>query len=138
LVQLKLTAADEPLKVGEKRRVAVELKSDAPLGLAVLTLRFDPRVIKIQAVSAGTMFSDGIAPSISSSADAGGVCLISVSTMNGGQPLKGTGVMLFLDIEAVGAGDSGLTFEKAKTNLMATDAREVVLDLSQVQTTVKQ
>ena len=46
--------------------------------------------------------------------------------------------MLFLDIEAVGVGDSGLRFDKSNTSLMATDAREVVLDLRQGQIAVKQ
>lgn len=140
VAQLQVLPVAEPLKVGEKRRVAVELKSDVLLGFAVLTLRFDPRVIKIQAVSAGTMLSDGKdgTPSISSSADPSGVCLVSIAGLNGAQSTKGTGVLLFLDIEAVGVGDSGLRFDKGNTNLMATDAREVVLDLRQGQITVKQ
>ena len=83
VAQLQMAPAAEPLKVGEKRRVAVELKSDVPLGFAVLTLRFDPRVIKVQAVSAGTMLSDGKdgAPGISSSADPSGVCLVSIAAL---------------------------------------------------------
>jgi hypothetical protein len=51
--------------------------------------------------------------------------------------LNGSGILLYLDIEAVGAGDSGLAFDKAKTNLMATDAREVVLDLPPGRISVK-
>jgi general secretion pathway protein D len=140
IAQLKLAPVAGGLKIGEKQRVAVELKSDAPLGLAVLTLRFDPKVIKVSSVSAGTMFADSKdgSPSISQSIDPNGVCLISISALNGVAPMKGAGVLLFIVIEGVGAGDSGLMFDKAKTSLMATDARDVVLDLSQVQTTVKQ
>lgn len=138
IAQIKLGAA-EPLKVGEKRRLAVEFKSDVPLGLAVLTLRFDPRVIKIQAVSAGSMLAEGKdpAPAVSASVDLSGVCLISISALNGSPSLNGSGTLLYLDVEAVGAGDSGLIFDKLKTSLMATDARAVVLDLSQSQLAVK-
>ena len=141
IAQLKLAAlAEEPLKVGEKRRIAVELKSDVPLALAVLTLRFDPRVISVRTVSAGTMFSGSkeTLPGISQSISPEGVCLISISALNGVAPIKGAGVMLYLDIEAVGEGDSGLVFEKEKTNLVATDASDVVLDLSQGRITVRQ
>ncbi|HXM34436.1 MAG TPA: cohesin domain-containing protein, partial [Pyrinomonadaceae bacterium] len=140
VAQLKLAPSAEPWRVGEKRRVAVELNSDVPLGLAVLTLRFDPRVIKVQAVSAGTMLASGkdLAPGVSSSVDLSGVCLISISALNGAQPMSGSGVLLFLDIEGVGAGDSGLAFDKFKTNLMATDAREVMLDLLPGQIAIKQ
>jgi general secretion pathway protein D len=140
VAQLKLTGNAEALKVGEKRQIAVELKSDVPLGLAVLTLRFDPRVIKIKGVSAGSMFSGAreTLPGLSQSVDPNGVCLISLAALNGLAPMKGAGVMLYIDIEGVGAGDSGLVFDKDKTSLMATDARDVVLDLSQAATIVKQ
>ena len=131
IAQLKLTSSEEPFKVGEKRRIAVELKSDVPLGLAVLTLRFDPRVVSVRGVSAGSMFGGKEAlPGINQSIDASGVCLISIAALGGLAPMKGAGVILFIDIEAVGAGDSGLLIDKEKTNLMATDARDVVLDLS--------
>ncbi len=140
IAQLKLATTDEALKVGEKRRFAVELKSDVPLGLAVLTLRFDPRVVAVRGVSAGTMFADNKdgAPRITQSVDANGVCLISISALGGAQPIKGAGVLLFIDVEAIAAGDSGLAFDKDNIHLVATDARDVVLELSQGQTTIKQ
>jgi general secretion pathway protein D len=140
IAQLKLAPTDEALKVGEKRRIAVELKSDVPLGLAVLTLRFDPRVVAVRGVSAGTMFADNKngAPRITQSVDASGVCLISISALGGAQPIKGAGVLLFIDVEATAGGDSGLAFDKDNTHLVATDAGDVVLELSQGQTTIKQ
>ena len=58
--------------------------------------------------------------------------------MSGAQPFKGAGVLLFVDVEAIAAGDSGLAFDKDNTHLVATDARDVVLELSQGQTTIKQ
>jgi general secretion pathway protein D len=141
IAQLKLAAlAEEPLKIGEKRRIAIELNSDVSLALAVLTLRFDPRVINVRAVSAGAMFSGSkeSVPGISQSINAEGVCLISISALKGLAPIKGAGIMLYLDIEGVGAGDSGLVFEKEKTSLVATDANDVVPDLSQGRITVRQ
>jgi general secretion pathway protein D len=140
IAQLKLATTDEALKVGEKRRFAVELKSDVPLGLAVLTLRFDPRAVTVRGVSVGTMFADNkdAAPRINQSVDANGVCLISISAVSSAQPFKGAGVLLFVDVEAIGAGDSGLSFDKDNTHLVATDARDVVLELSPGQTTIKQ
>jgi general secretion pathway protein D len=137
---INLPRVTESLKVGEKRRVAVELKSDVPLSLAVLTLRFDPRVIKIQSISAGTMLAPGKDPAsgLTSSVDPRGVCLISISALNGSLSLSGSGTLLFMDIEAIAAGESGLAFDKTKTNLMATDAREVMLEVAAGQIAVKQ
>lgn len=140
IAQLKLASSAEPLKIGEKRRIAIELNSDIPLGLAVLTLRFDPRVVTVSGVSAGSMFAGAREtwPALNQTIDANGVCMISIAALGGITPLKGSGVLLFLDVEAVGAGDSGIRFDKEKTNLMAIDARDIVLDLSQGQTVVKQ
>jgi general secretion pathway protein D len=140
IAQLRLASSAEPLRIGEKRRIAVEFKSDVPLGLAILTLRFDPRVISVRGVSAGSMFEGAQEtwPGINQTIDANGVCMISISALGGVAPLKGSGVLLFLDVEAVGVGDSGIVFDKGKTNLMAIDARDIVLDVSQGPTVVKQ
>jgi len=47
VIELSLTPSTNELRLGEKRRLAVEISSEAPVGMAVLTLRFDPKVIKI-------------------------------------------------------------------------------------------
>lgn len=140
VAQLRLTPVDQSLKVGSWRRFAVELSSDVPLGLAVLSLRFDPKVVKLRAVNPGTLGSSGKeAPITTRSIDPNGVCLISVSTLNGALPIKGTGVVLvFLEVEGVAPGDAALTFEKESTQLVATDARDVVMDLSPMRIVVKQ
>jgi hypothetical protein len=139
VAQLKLMTGDAALKVGEKRRVALELKSDVPFPLAVLMLRFDPRVIAVQGITAGTMLVDSqdALARVSPSIDPSGLCMISISAISNVAPIKGAGVLLFIDIEAVRAGNSGLAFDKDKSNLMGSDGREVGLALSQGQITVK-
>ena len=86
------------------------------------------------------MFADNKdgAPRFTQSSDANGVCLISISAVSGAQPFKGAGVLLFIEVEAIAAGDSGLAFDKDNTHLVATDAGDVVLELSRGQTTIKQ
>ncbi|HXD31404.1 MAG TPA: secretin N-terminal domain-containing protein [Pyrinomonadaceae bacterium] len=140
VTQLKLNGVDSPMTIGEKRTIAVEMNSNVPLGLAVLTLRFDPKVVKINGITAGSMIAGtaGTVPTISQSINPEGICLVSVSALNGMPALRGAGVLLLLEVEAVGAGDSGLVFDKLKTNLMATDAQDVVVDLLQGATVVKQ
>ncbi len=138
VAQLRVAGLDEPLKVGEKRRVAIDLNSDVSLGLVALTLRFDPRVIKVNGVSGGTMFGNSAFPGVSQSIDNSGVCMISVSALSGLVQLKGAGAMLFLDIEGVGAGDGSIQFDKQKTTLMAADSRDVTSNLSSGMILVKQ
>src|SRR6266498_23379 len=136
---LGLLAKGDVLKVGEKRLFAVELNSETPLGLAILALRFNPKVVTVHSVSSGTLFAAGqaTAPSISQSIDPAGVCLVSISALNGKTPMKGAGVLVFVEVEAVGVGDAGFVLDKAMINLVATDARDLVLDLRQGTATVK-
>jgi general secretion pathway protein D len=137
---LSLSPADHILTVGEKRKIAVELNSEAPLGLAVLTLRFDPKVMKINSVTPGSIFAAGKekGPSFTQSVDPSGVCMVSVSTLNGIAPMSGKGVLVFIEIEAVAAGDAVLLFDQSTMHLVATDARDVTLEVKQGRTIVKQ
>lgn len=137
IAQLSLMPANEVLKVGDKRRFAVELKSDVALSLAVLALRFDPKVVKVTAVSSGTLFPNGKAPILTQSVDPTGMCLISISA-NSAALMQGSGSLVFLQVEAIGPGDAGITFDKGNMHLVAADSRDVVLELAQGPTIVKQ
>ncbi len=137
IAQLSLMPANQVLKVGDKRRYAVELKSDVALSLAVLALRFDPKAVKVTAVSYGTLFRTGKAPILTKSIDPAGMCLISISA-NSAALMQGSGSLIFLQVEAIGPGDAGITFDKGNMHLVAADARDVVLELAQGPTIIKQ
>lgn len=124
-----LSPVDQEMTVGEKRQIAVELNSDVPLGLAMLALRFDPKVVKVRAVTAGGLFSIDKAngPSITPSIDPNGLCLISISTLNKSMPMVGTGPIVVLEIEAIAPGNAALMFDKETMYLVAVDGREVGL-----------
>ncbi|HSS18964.1 MAG TPA: secretin N-terminal domain-containing protein [Pyrinomonadaceae bacterium] len=120
---------DQSMKVGESRRLVVDLKADAPLALAILALRFDPKIVKIKA------FTDaGNGVSVSQSTDATGVCLISVANLNG---MTGPGTLLYIDVEGIAPGEAALLLEKGLTHLVATDATELALEAMSVRATVK-
>ncbi len=139
VAQLSFLPADDVLKIGEKRRYAIQLNSDVPLSLALLALRFDPKVVKVNALTAGTLIgpADG-APLFTPSIDASGVCLISISSLNGKASFGGSGALLFIDLEAIGAGNAALVFDKERLHLVATDARDVTSEVVQGTATVKQ
>ena len=138
--QLMLLQGDDVMKVGEKRRYAVHLNSDVPLSLALLTLKFDPKVVKVHGVTAGNLLSatPESTPLFTPSIDASGVCMISISSLNGKASFKGSGPLLFIELEAIGAGDAALSFVKETLHLVATDARDVVSEVVQGTATVKQ
>jgi hypothetical protein len=119
----------------------VQLSSDQSLSLALLALRFDPKVVKVSAVSSGTLLgsqSDSTAPSFTQSVDATGVCLISISALNNKSGIKGSGTLFFVDVEAIAEGNAALAFDKDTLHLVATDAHDVTAQLTQGSATVKQ
>ncbi len=141
VAHLSFGSADEVMSIGEKRRFAVELKSDTPLGLAVLALRFDPKVVKVTAVSAGTVVANNNGqkkPTFAQSIDPSGLCLISISTLNGVAPLRGVGTLVYIDVEAIASGDAGFLLDRDTMHVVASDSREVVLELTHNRATVRQ
>ncbi|HVF48579.1 MAG TPA: secretin N-terminal domain-containing protein, partial [Pyrinomonadaceae bacterium] len=108
--ELRLVTGAGEMRVGGKQRVMLMLKTDAPLGLAAATLRFDPRVTKINVVSKGSMFEGQAgAPLITQSVDPRGVLVLSIAPAAGASPLTGEGTLLFIEIEGVAAGESALS-----------------------------
>jgi hypothetical protein len=131
--QLSLAPGDQSMKVGETRRFALDIKSDVPLALAIVALRFDPKVVKVRAVSSGDGGNGGAR--FTQSTDAAGVCLISISSLSG---MTGPGTLLFIDVEGIGPGDAALLLDKDSTHLVATDARDLAVEVTPVRASVKQ
>jgi hypothetical protein len=124
--ELLLLPERQELKVGERRRVMLFLKTDAPLGLATATLRFDPKALAVRSVSQGGLAVEKSgAPSVTQSVDASGVLVISVAPAAGAQPLTGEGLLLVIEVEGLAPGETGLQFDADKVHLVATDGRTV-------------
>jgi general secretion pathway protein D len=127
VAELTLLPEQPEAKVGERRRVLVFLKTDAPLGLATATLRFDPRALAVRDVSQGVLSTDkSAAPVLTQSVDASkGVLVVSVAPASGSQPLTGAGLLLVIEVEALAVGDALIQFDADKLHLIATDGRTV-------------
>lgn len=125
--ELLLMPERQEMKVGEKRRVMVFLKTDAPVGLATATLRFDPRALAVRSVTQGMLTADASkAPVLTQSVDASGVLLVSVSPAAGAQPLTGEGLLLIIEVEALASGEAALTVDADKLHLIASDGRKIL------------
>ncbi|MDX6303035.1 MAG: ral secretion pathway protein [Blastocatellia bacterium] len=137
LVQLSLSPDQSEMRVGEKRQIALGVKTGVPLGMAVLTLRFDPRVMKINSVTPGSLFANAkIAPALTQSMDQNGMLLVSLAPA-AGSPISGEGVLLNIEFEAVAGGDSLLAFDLANVHLVASDGHNILLQVEPVKLTVK-
>jgi general secretion pathway protein D len=141
VAQLSLVPEGDVMKVGEKRRYAIQLDSDVSLSMALISLKFDPKVVKIHALTAGSVLptTGETAPLFTPVIDGTGTCLISISSLNGKASFRGSGPLLFIDLEAVGEGTASLMVVKEALQLVATDAKDVKSQVVQgVVATVKQ
>ena len=138
--ELRLVPEAGQVKVGERRRLMLLVKTDAPLGLASATLRFDARSVAIRSVTRGTMFDAKTAePVLSHSVDAAkGVLLLTLAPAAGAPALTGEGILLFIEVEGVAAGDARFEFDADKVHLVATDGRSVLSQATQTQVRVIQ
>jgi general secretion pathway protein D len=123
--ELLLLPEQQELKVGERRRVMLFLKTDAPVGLAAATLRFDPKALAVRSVSQGALGTDAAhAPAVTQSVDPSGVLVVSVAPAPGSR-LTGEGLLLVIEVEGLAPGEAGLQFDADKVHLVATDGRAV-------------
>lgn len=135
--QLNLTGGIARLKAGEKRQLAIELATDMPVGLAVLMLRFDPKVVKVTAVNPGTLLPPGHTASLTQSVDPKGIYMFALSTFNGATPLRGGGSLVQIQIEAIAEGDPAFSFDPQSLRLITPDARDITVELVPVRGSVK-
>jgi general secretion pathway protein D len=127
---LRLVSEKGELRVGEKQQLAIRLKSDVPLRSAVLTVQFDPKVVKIKSVSAGSIFAS------TRSIFGEGMTLVLLERAAGSM-VNGEGALLNFEVEAIGTGDSALAFDLANIHLVASDGRAVLLQVEPIKLTVK-
>jgi general secretion pathway protein D len=126
------------MRVGEKRRIGLLLKMDTPLSLAVIPLRFDPRIISVRAVPKGYSFSNvQTGPVITQTFDPQGALLVSLSPPADASVISAPGVLLYLEIEALAAGDTSLGCETGTVHLMAPGGRDINTQVMQGRISVK-
>jgi general secretion pathway protein D len=135
--QLILTGGETPFKLGEKRQMAIEFKSDSPLGLAILMLRFDPKVVKVTAINPGTLLPPGNTASLTQSLDPKGTYMFSLSTFNGAAALRGTGSLVLIQVEGIAEGDAAFGFDKESLRLITPDARDIAAELLPMRVAMK-
>ncbi|HMH42532.1 MAG TPA: cohesin domain-containing protein, partial [Pyrinomonadaceae bacterium] len=137
IIEVGLTPEKSELKVGEKRQLQLRVKSDAPLGLALVMLRFDPTVMKVNSISMGELFANAkTAPTLTQSIDNHGMILISLVPA-AGSTVTADGTLFNIDVEALAAGDSTLKFDLSNVNVVASDGRPLLLKLEAIKLTVK-
>ncbi|MGH9943627.1 MAG: secretin N-terminal domain-containing protein [Pyrinomonadaceae bacterium] len=138
-VALHLTAGQREMRAGERQRVMLFVRTDVPLGLVAAALRFDPKILRVVSIAKGSIFGEAAetAPTITPSIDAARGSVLALVAPQFAAPINGAGVLLFVEVEAVAAGETELGFEAASVHLMSKDGRHVPAQLNPVRLTVK-
>jgi general secretion pathway protein D len=131
----RLMAEPQAMHVGERRQIKLLLKTDAPLGLVALTLRLDTRSLAVRAVGAGTLFKPTDAR-LTNTLTPEGLLLITVASQDAAQPVSGAGVLLTLEVEALGDCAEPLKFDADDVHVVATDGRKVFVKVMTDQVSV--
>jgi hypothetical protein len=134
-----LISNQQEMRVGERQRLMVLIRTAGPLNLAATTLRFDPRVFAVRSVTKGNLFdgAGGAQATLTQSIDPTG-SLLAVIAPAAGTPLSGMGILLLVEIEAIAPGAGDITFEQSGVHFMALDGRSVTPQLAQAHLVVKQ
>jgi hypothetical protein len=137
--QLYVLSGQKEMRVGQKQRLMLLVKTSTPLGLAAATLRFDPRVVAVRGVTHGSLFGETkeLLPTITPSIDARG-SLLALIAPAANTPINGMGVLLFVEIEALAAGESDVTLDQAGVHLMSVAGQNVATQLAHTRLIVKQ
>jgi general secretion pathway protein D len=137
VMEVNLSPDTAELKVGDKQQLQVRVKSDAPLGTAIMMLRFDPKVLKINSISLGDLFANAKSvPSLTQSVDEHGMVLISLAP-GAGSAIIADGALINIDVEALAAGDSSMAFDISNVHVVASDGRPLLLQINPTKLTVK-
>ncbi|HEV2800607.1 MAG TPA: secretin N-terminal domain-containing protein [Pyrinomonadaceae bacterium] len=136
---LYVLSGQKEMRVGEKQRLMLLVKTPTPLGLAAATLKFDPRVIAVRSVTHGSLFGEAkeLLPTVTPSIDARG-SLLALIAPAANTPINGMGVLLFVEVEAIAAGESDVALDQTGVHLMSVAGQNVATQLAHTRLTVKQ
>jgi general secretion pathway protein D len=123
---LQLSAESPLMRVGERRRLRVLLKTDAPLGLVAATLRLDPRLVVVRSIGRGTLFTETSA-TFTQTLTPDGLLLVTVTPTAGSPAVTGAGTLFYVEVEALTEGASPVTMSAGDIHLVATDGRGIAL-----------
>ncbi|HZI19222.1 MAG TPA: secretin N-terminal domain-containing protein [Pyrinomonadaceae bacterium] len=124
---LRLSSESPEMRVGERRRLRVLLKTDAPLGLIAAALRLDPRAVVVRSIGRGTLFTETSA-TFTQTLTPDGLLLVTVTPTAGSPAVTGAGTLFYVEVEALADGAGvPVTLSATDIHLVATDGRRIAL-----------
>lgn len=125
LSRLTLPAAMPELKKGEKTRIAIDVTGEELFRSAVIGLRFDPKKLAVRAINFGSMFGpDAPKGSVEPFINNDGKMFVSLS-LPAGTVVTPSGVVAFVEVEALADGRVELGLEKDVVSFLTADGKNV-------------
>ena len=125
--QLTFASALPQLKAGEKARIAVNVNSGAQFRSAVLGVKFDDTKLAVRSVSYGDLFGvDASKLAVAPFINQGGKMYVSLSPGDKA-PTATSGVIAYIEVEALADGQVDLTLDKDILSLIAMDGKYIAV-----------
>lgn len=113
-----------------KRKVAVLIDTATQLNKVSFTLRFDPNKIKIHGVSLGNLFANTKIEDLTPLITPDGLFALTI-IVPADSVIKGTGVLVFLEVEMLQNGSSAIVFDYNNVRLSDSKKRSVFVEALQ-------
>jgi hypothetical protein len=124
-VELTVGAVPTEMKVGDKLRIPVMVKSTASLRSGVLGLRFDDKKVAIRSVIFGDVFGMGLAnTAVNPFLNQNGRMFVSLAASDKASAAS-EGILAFIEIEALADGKPEISIEKDVLNFVSADGKHL-------------
>lgn len=124
---LLMGALPATMKAGEKAKVAISVNSATAFRSAVVGLRFDDKKIAVRSVVFGDVFGAGVVNTAANPfLNQGGKMFVSLSTDKDSVESM-SGVIAYVEIEALVDGAPAVTFDKDVLNFLTPDGRNFAI-----------
>ncbi len=112
------------MKAGEKTKIAVMVRSATAFRSAVLGLKFDATKLAIRSVSFGDIFGgDLVNKAAAPYLNQNGKMYVSLSSPKN-TPENSSGILAYIEVEALAEGKHEITFDADIMNIMTTDGKD--------------
>jgi len=126
--QLQLLQSLPLLKTGEKTKLAVMVRSATAFRAAVVGMKFDAKKIAVREVSYGEVFGREMAQSSAKPFfNQDGKTFVSLSAPKDTAE-NSSGILLYLEVEALADGKHDITFDRDVLNLLTADGRNFIVN----------
>jgi general secretion pathway protein D len=124
---LQIQSMPAAMKAGEKVKLAVSVNSAMAFRSAVLGFRFDEKKLAVRSITFGDVFGAGVANTpVSPFLNQGGKMFVSLSSAKESVE-SASGVLAYIEIEALADGVPALSFEKDVLNFLTPDGKNFVV-----------